>query len=228
MGVFAFLFAIAVTGQALAQQSAPLRPQPPPPPPPASAGECAQLPGGNAPVNKIAELAQPLSPRSLDLTYFNKRLADLTEEDFERIAELATRCNRTQARAAVEKTKQLRDIVRESQAVRRQTLSKVDEGKAGLAKTRGSREKVEWLHNAWAELPLLADTITRTDLREYAGWIARSMQAVYDDAPATASARRRPSPRCWQPSLLGSTRCPQRRVRSQIRRGRCRGGPGGS
>lgn len=183
MGGIAFLFAIAVAGQALAQQPVPVRPQAPPPPTTAPFAECAQLPGGNAPVNKIAELAQPLSPRSLDLTYFNKRLADLTEEDFDRIAELATKCNRTQARAAVEKTKQLREIVRESQAVRRQALAKVDQGKVSLAKTQNAREKVEWLHNAWAELPLLADTITKTDLREYAGWIARSMQAVYDDAP---------------------------------------------
>lgn len=182
MGALAFLLAITVAGPALAQQPAPIRPQSPPARPPMAA-ECALLPGGNAPVNKIAELAQPLSPRSLDLTYFNKRLADLTEEDFERIAELATKCNRTQARAAVEKTQQLREVVRESQAVRRQALAKVDQGKASLARTQNPREKVEWLHNAWAELPRLAETITKTDLREYAGWIARSMQAVYDDAP---------------------------------------------
>jgi flagellar biosynthesis/type III secretory pathway chaperone len=183
MGVFAFLLAIAISGQAFAQQSAPLRPQPPAPPPAPKAGECALLPGGNAPVNRIADLAQPLSPRSLDLTYFNKRLADLTEEDFERIADIATKCNRTQARVAVEKTRQLRDVIRESQAVLRQTLNKVDQGKANLSRIKNPREKVEWLNNAWTELPLLADAITRTDLREYAGWIARSLQAVYDDAP---------------------------------------------
>ena len=182
MGGLSFLLAITVAGPALAQQPAPLRPQSPPPRA-ALTAECALLPGGNAPVNKIAELAQPLSPRSLDLTYFNKRLADLTEEDFERIAELATKCNRTHARAAVEKPRQLRDVVRESQSVRRQALAKVDQGKAGLARTLNPREKVEWLHNAWSELPLLAETITKTDLREYAGWIARSLQAVYDDAP---------------------------------------------
>ncbi len=183
MRVFAFLLAIAVSGQALAQQSAPLRPQPPAPPPAPKAGECALLPGGNAPVNRIADLTQPLSPRSLDLTYFNKRLADLTEEDFERIADIATKCNRTQARVAVEKTRQLRDVIRESQAVLRQALNKVDQSKANLSRIQSPREKVEWLNNAWTELPLLAEAITKTDLREYAAWIARSMQAVYDDAP---------------------------------------------
>src|SRR5688572_26051779 len=111
------LVGLAIAGPALAQQPSPMRPQAPPPPPPANARECAQLPGGNAPVNKIAELGQPLSPKSLDLTYFNKRLADLTDEDFERIADLATRCNRTEAKVAVAVTKRLRDVVRESQAV---------------------------------------------------------------------------------------------------------------
>jgi len=183
MGMFAGLLSVAVVGSALAQQPAPIRPVPPPPVPPASAGECSQLPGGNAPVNKIAELAQPLSPRSLDLTYFNKRLADLTDEDFDKIADLATRCNRTVAKAALDKTKRLREIVRESQSVRVKTLDKVDSGKAGLARIQTPREKVEWLHNAWADLSLIQDTITKTDLREYAAWIARSLQAVYDNAP---------------------------------------------
>ncbi len=182
MGMVAGLLGVAVVGSALAQQPAPVRPQSPPPIPP-RASECALLPGGNAPVNRIAELAQPLSPRSLDLTYFNKRLADLTDEDFDRIAEIATTCNRTQARVAVEKAQKLREVVRESQAVRFKTLDKVDQGKANLAKAQTSREKVEWLNNAWADLSLIQDAITKTDLREYAAWIARSMQAIYDVAP---------------------------------------------
>jgi hypothetical protein len=183
------LLAIAgAAGPALAQQAAPVRPsaaQPVPPalPPPASAAECAQLPGGNAPVNKIAELGRPLSPKSLDLTYFNKRLADLSDEDFDRIADLASRCNRTQPQAAREVTRRLRNVIRESQVVRTQTLSKVETGKVALAKTVTSREKVEWLHDAWSELPMIAETVTKTDLREYAAWIARSLQAVYDVAP---------------------------------------------
>jgi hypothetical protein len=191
MGSLTLWLATIGIGSALAQQPAPVRPVPPPPLPPPSAAECAQLPGGNAPVNRIVELTQPLSPRSLDLTYFNRRLADLTDEDFDRIAELATRCNRTQARAAAEKTKRLREIVRESQSVRVQTLERVDQGKSGLAKAQTSREKVEWLHGAWAELPRLSDTLTRTDLREYAAWIARSLQSVYDTAPGYG---RRPPP----------------------------------
>jgi len=182
MGMFAVWLGGVLVGSALAQQPAPVRPQPPPPLSPA-VGECALLPGGNAPVNKIAELAQPLSPRSLDLTYFNKRLADLTDEDFDRIADIATKCNRTVARVALEKTKRLRDVVRESQAVRTQTLNKVDETKTALAKAQTPREKVEALNNAWANLHLVQDTITKTDLREYAAWISRSMQALYDAAP---------------------------------------------
>jgi hypothetical protein len=170
----------------MAQQPAPVRPAPGQPVPaiaPASAAECAQLPGGNAPVNKIAQLGQPLSPKSLDLTYFNKRLADLTDEDFDRIADLASRCNRTQPKAAVEVTRKLRNVIRESQTVRTDTLSKVETGKVALAKAVTPRQKVDWLHDAWSELPKIAETVTKTDLREYAAWIARSLQAVYDDAP---------------------------------------------
>lgn len=205
MGMFAGLLGVAVVGSALAQQPAPVRPQPPPAVQP-KAGECALLPGGNAPVNKIAELAQPLSPRSLDLTYFNKRLADLTDEDFDRIAEIATKCNRTQARVALEKTNQLRAVIRESQAVRTRTLDRVDSGKTALAKIPTAREKVEWLHNAWADLTLIQDTITKIDLREYAGWIARSLQAVYDNAPGYGT---RPPPTLAQVLSTVPTRSDQ-------------------
>ncbi|MBM3548329.1 MAG: hypothetical protein FJX54_15370 [Alphaproteobacteria bacterium] len=183
MGLLAAWFSWVMISSALAQAPVPLRPQPPPPVPPPSVGECALLPGGNAPVNKIAELAQPLSPRSLDLTYFNKRLADLTDEDFDRIVDIATKCNRTTTQAAREKTRRLRDVVRESQSVRMQTLDKVEETKTAVAKVRTPREKVEALNNAWANLHLLQDTITKTDLREYAAWISRSMQQIYDSAP---------------------------------------------
>ena len=184
-GIVLVLLAIAGAGPAFAQQPAPVRPSAgqPVPPPAVSVAECAQLPGGNAPVNKIAELGKPLSPKSLDLTYFNKRLADLTDDDFDRIADLAARCNRTQPKAAQEVTRRLRNVVRESQVVRTQTLSKVETGKVALAKATTSREKVTWLHDAWSELPMIAETVTKTDLREYAAWIARSLQAVYDVAP---------------------------------------------
>jgi hypothetical protein len=145
--------------------------------------ECAQLPGGNAPVNRIAELRQPLSPKSLDLTYFNKRLAELTDDDFARIADLANRCNRTFASAATEITAKLRAVVRESQAVRQQTLGRIERGKAEIAKASSPRDKMLKLHDAWAQLPDLAEAMTRTDLRTHSAWIARSLQAVYDDAP---------------------------------------------
>jgi hypothetical protein len=183
MGMLVVWLGGVIVGSALAQAPVPMRPQSPPPIPPPATAECALLPGGNAPVNRIADLAQPLSPRSLDLTYFNKRLADLSDQDFARIAEIATKCNRTQARVALETTKRLREVIRESQSVRSQALDKVEQGKGNLSKVQTSREKVEWLHHAWGDLPLLAETLTKTDLREYAAWIARSLQAVYDVAP---------------------------------------------
>lgn len=177
MGV---LLCLALAWPAAAQQSAaPGRGAAFPPRP----AECAQLPGGNAPVNKIAELKQPLSPKSLDLTYFNKRLAELTDEDFTRIADLANRCNQTLAEAAIDKSQKLREVIRESQAVRRQTLARIERGKAEILKAVSPRDKMLKLHDAWAQLPDLAETITRTDLRAHSAWIARALQAVYDDAP---------------------------------------------
>src|SRR6185369_9480848 len=95
---FALALLLLVAPAAMAQSppaAKPPSPGGPPPRPnaqPPKVGDCALLPGGRAPVAQIADLTTPLSPRSLDATYFGKRLADLSRSDFERIAELSQRC----------------------------------------------------------------------------------------------------------------------------------------
>ncbi len=93
------------------------------PPPPARKGECALLPGGRAPVGPIADLPTPLSPRSLDLIYFGKRLADLTPADFQRMAELSKRCPPGDNIIPAAKIEKLKEVIREAQTAREATIA---------------------------------------------------------------------------------------------------------
>ena len=166
---------------------------------PARTGECAQLPGGRAPVQKIAALTTALSPRDLDLVYFGKPLADLTDADFEQIAALSKRCGQGEGILPADKQEAFERIIREAQQARRVTLDKIKRQMAEITALPVARDKLTRLNGLTENLPLLEPALTRGDVQYTATWIARQMQVVYDAAPkgdlvaASAPAPNRPA-----------------------------------
>jgi hypothetical protein len=155
----------------------------PPAPVPAKKGECALLPGGKAPVAAIAELPTPLSPRSLDLIYFGKRLADLTPADFQRIGELSKRCGPGEGYLKPDKLELLREVIREAQKAREVTIGW---GKQKMVEVGGipvGRQRLVRLNDLWIELEAHEGEMIREDVDSFAAWIAREQQAIYDAAP---------------------------------------------
>lgn len=150
---------------------------------PAKTGECAQLPGGRAPAEKIAGLTTALSPRDLDLVYFGKPLAELTEEDFRLIGELSQRCGTGTGILPADKLQRFEAVVREAQQVRRATLDKVKRQMTDITALPVAREKLIRLNGLQDNLTLLESVLTRGDVQTTATWIARQMQTVYDGAP---------------------------------------------
>ncbi len=165
--------------------------QPPRPgaPAPARTGECALLPGGKAPVAHIADLTTPLSPHSLDLVYFGKRLGELTPADFERIAELSKRCPPGDGMLADDKLQKLQAVVREAQKARNTSVSWAKQRMAEMAALPAGRERLTRLNQLWTELETHEGAMTREDVDGFAAWIAREQQALYD---ATSQPRPRP------------------------------------
>src|SRR5437868_2817604 len=147
---------------------------------PARTGDCGLLPGGKAPVAHIAELATPLSPRSLDLVYFGKRLADLTHADFERIAEINQRCPPGDGILAEDKLAKLEDVVREAQKARNQTISWAKRRMAEVQALPPGRDRLVRLNELWSELPSQEGAMTREDIDSFAAWIAHEQQVLYD------------------------------------------------
>jgi hypothetical protein len=165
-----------------------LAPSAPVPPAPAASAanrkaECALLPGGKAPVAAIANLPTPLSPRSLDLVYFGKRLADLTAADFQRIAELSKRCGPGESILAQDKVQKLSDVVRESQKAREATIAWGKERIAEVEAMPAGRQRLMRLNDLWIELESHESDMVRADVDGFAVWIAQQQQAIYDAAP---------------------------------------------
>ena len=169
--------------QASRPSSTPSRPAAARPAAPAKTGECAQLPGGRAPVEKIAALATALSPRDLDLVYFGKPLADITDEDFKLIGELSQRCGTGAGILPADKLPRFEAVVREAQQTRRATLDKVKRQMTDITALPIARDKLLRLNGLQDNLTLLEPVLTRGDVQTTATWIARQMQTLYDAAP---------------------------------------------
>lgn len=133
-------------------------------------------------------LATALSPRDLDLVYFGKPLAELTEEDFRLIGELSQRCGAGAGILPEDKRQRFQEVVREAQQVRRATLDKVKRQMTDIVALPIARDKLVRLNGLQDNLTLLEPVLTRGDVQTTATWIARQMQTVYDSAPKAASA----------------------------------------
>jgi hypothetical protein len=176
LGFAALLALLADIGPVLAQAAAR-------PPAAGRASECAQLPGGRAPVLKIAGLATGLSPRDLDLVYFGKALAELSDEDFVQIATLSKRCGTGEGILPEEKQQAFQSVVQAAQQIRRTSLDKVKRQMTDITAMPVARDKLLRLNGMSESLPLLEATLTKGDVKSTADWIAKQMQAVYDATP---------------------------------------------
>ncbi len=181
----------------------------------AKTGECAQLPGGRAPVEKIAGLATALSPRDLDLVYFGKPLAELSDDDFLLIGELSKRCGTGAGILPADKLERFEAVVREAQQVRRATLDKVKRQMTDISALPVARDKLLRLNGLQDNLAQLEPVLTRGDVQTTATWIARQMQTVYDAAPRVTDAasvvEQRPAAMSGPPAEVATTGRPRSR-----------------
>jgi hypothetical protein len=162
-------------------------------PAPARTGECAALPGGPAPVQKIAALTTGLSPRDLDLVYFGKPLAELTDEDFAEIAALSKRCSAGPDIVPEDKQPAFQRIVRDAQNLRKSALEKVKRSMTDIATLPIARDKLNRLNELSENLDRLEPVLTRGDIKYTASWIGKQMQGVYDSTPKGEATATRPT-----------------------------------
>ena len=145
--------------------------------------DCQRLPGGNAPVQRIAQLSTPLAVRSLELTYFGKRLADLTEEDFDQLNQAYPMCNQTTDPNAGATMQHFRAVVLVAQKNRRETADWIEKMKfeaGGLAPTR---EGVIRITIMWYEMEMKSPDLMPVDARDLAAFLAGRMNELYARAP---------------------------------------------
>lgn len=209
--------AVPAFAQGAQRPPSPAAARPNTPSAPARTGECAALPGGRAPVQKIATLTTGLSPRDLDLVYFSKPLAELTDEDFSEIAALSKRCGAGSDIVPEDKQPAFQQIVRDAQKLRRTALEKVKRQMTDITTLPIARDKLTRLNELSENLNLLEPVLTRGDLKYTATWIAQQMQGVYDGTPKGEATATRPPPAVTaQPTAVPAAETPVRNARVRV------------
>lgn len=154
--------------------------------------QCARLPGGNAPVERIARLSGQLSVKSLTFTYYGKPLAELTASDFDEIEALTATC-RGSGGDAMKEIQAFRAKVEEANAARRKALDWIEKSRVEIGRMEGSPADLERLQELWVEMLARSEEMLPADRAPLASAIVLKQESIYK---STALPRQSP---VWPP-----------------------------
>lgn len=143
--------------------------------------QCARLPGGNAPVDRIARLSGQLSINSLRYTYFGKPLSDLTASDFDEIEALTATC-RGAAGDAMRDFRAFRAKVEEANATRRKTLNWIEQSRVEIGRMKGGANDLQRLQALWVEMLSRSEEMLPEDRAPLARAIVLKQDEIYQAA----------------------------------------------
>jgi hypothetical protein len=145
---------------------------------PEANAQCARLPGGNAPVERIARLSGQLSINSLRFTYFGKPLAELTSADFDEIEALTATC-RGAAGEALREIRTFRAKVEEANAARGKTLNWIEQSRVEIGRMKGGAADLQRLQELWVEMLSRTEEMLPADRAPLARAIVLKQDEIY-------------------------------------------------
>lgn len=118
----------------------------------ANMADCANIPGGNAPISRIARIEGGLAVRSLSLTYYGKSLDQLTDQDWRYLEELWPLCGTYETEVAAVLATQARKVINESKAVQAATRDWMRSTRAKVESLSPVHDDIVVIHNLWQEM----------------------------------------------------------------------------
>lgn len=141
-----FVSAMASSPPATAQQAPDLDPDD------VRNSDCEKLPGGNAPIQRIARLEGGMSVRNLEMTYFGKPLHALTDNDFAYLRQLWPQCSTFEDEVADRVATRLKALVSDAKLARQDALDWISEVEAQIARLEPGGESIRKIHDLWQEM----------------------------------------------------------------------------
>ncbi|MDF1791956.1 MAG: hypothetical protein P1U88_08600 [Thalassobaculaceae bacterium] len=177
IGAVAATLALTVTlsGASLAQQPAAQKPNPAT----ADNADCAKIPGGNAPLQRMARLQGGMSVRNLELTYFEMPLYALTPSDISYLRELWPQCGTFEADVADKIASKLSALISDAKGARQDSLDWISKVEADIAKLQPGDESIRKIHDLWQEMLNREFEMLQGDLQYLAKKLSEKRDALY-------------------------------------------------
>lgn len=150
-----------------------------------TAEQCMAIPGGNAPINRLARMQTKMAVRNLEFTYFQKPLFQLTSEDFEKLKKLLPFCQDIPTDIANYKVDKLKELITEAQDARAKTLEWIGTVIADVKKMDSTPENIRQLHIYWTEMQNRQFEMTVSDLHHIADILDTKRQELYEGKGST-------------------------------------------
>ncbi|MBM3597039.1 MAG: hypothetical protein FJX35_02405 [Alphaproteobacteria bacterium] len=147
------------------------------------ASDCQRLPGGNAPMQRLAGLTTPLAVRSLELTYFGKRLADFTGKDFDELKQIYPACNPND-KGGAETVDRFQAVVLAAQKNRQDTADWIEKVKFEAGGLPATRDGIVRITVLWYEMEQKIPDLMPADAEDLQRYLSRRMNELYAKAPA--------------------------------------------
>lgn len=153
--------------------------------------DCAKVPGGNAPVNVLARIQGGMAVENLEFTYFDKKLFQLTQADFDYLKRLIPYCRDQSSEQTDYIIDRLAALVLEAQETRQKTIDWIRETTATLDTLPPSRDSIEQVHNVWTDLQNRLLEMTKADAKYLAEKINETRDRLYRETELTPPAAQR-------------------------------------
>ena len=140
--------------------------------------DCENVPGGNAPINRIARLTDGLSVRNLDLTYFGKTLEELTAEDFRYLEELWPVCGTFEPPVAIAISVNAKRVIDEAKAVKQRSEDWLADSKLALSQAGPGRQTVQEIHDVWQGLINREFEMSRAEFDDMVAFLAEQQERI--------------------------------------------------
>jgi hypothetical protein len=173
------LTCVTLVGLLLAGTAEAQAPKPRAPAGAAANADCAKLPGGNAPVQRMARLQGGMSVRNLELTYFGKPLYTLTDSDIAYLGELWPQCGTYDATVAEQISSKLRTLISDAKAARQDSLDWIASIEKDLAKLKPGEDSIRQIHDLWQQMLNREFEMLQSDLQYLAKKLSDKREELY-------------------------------------------------
>lgn len=164
--------ALAVLPPASAQQ-----PAAQPDPDDVDNADCEKLPGGNAPVQRMARLQGGMSVRNLEMTYYGKPLYALTAGEIAYLRELWPQCGTFEVEVADRIASKLGTLISDAKGARQDSLDWIAQVEKDIAKLQPGDESIRKIHDLWQDMLNREFEMLQGDLQ----YLAKKLSAKRDE-----------------------------------------------